>query len=207
MFSKFLNLKPEKQERIINAAIKEFAQKGFKNASTDEIVKEADISKGALFKYFHNKKNLFLFLYDHTLKILTDEFYGEIDLNEGDIFERLQRRALKKMEIINKYPDIFNFIMTVNIEESDEIKSELEQRSKELMANRYDKWLKNIDVSRFKEGIDIERAINIIIWTVESLSDREQKKLKSLTLNQSYYDEMLAEVDNYLELLRNSFYK
>lgn len=207
MFSIFLKLKPEKQERIINAAIKEFAQKGYKNASTDEIVKEANISKGALYKYFHNKKNLFLFLYDHTLKILTNDFYGRIDLNVKDIFERLRQRALYKNEIVNKYPDIFNFIMTANIEECDEVKNELEHRNKELMTNRYDKWLEEIDISRFKEGIDIKRAINVIIWTMESLSNREREKLNSLTLNQSYYDEMLAELDHYLELLRNSFYK
>ena len=43
IFSKFLKLKPEKQERILNAAIKEFSQKGYENASTNEIVKEANI--------------------------------------------------------------------------------------------------------------------------------------------------------------------
>ena len=49
MFSKFLNLELEKQDRIINAAIKEFAQKGYDKASTNEIVKEAGISKGLLY--------------------------------------------------------------------------------------------------------------------------------------------------------------
>mgnify|MGYP000914953748 CR=1 FL=1 len=69
MFSKFQSLKPEKQERILNAAIKEFAKKGYKNAVTDEIVKEANISKGALFHYFNNKRDLYLFLYDYSLEI------------------------------------------------------------------------------------------------------------------------------------------
>lgn len=207
MFSIFLRLKPEKQERTINAAIKEFAQKGYRNASTDEIVKDANISKGALYKYFHNKKNLFLFIYDHSSKILTNDFYGKINLNEKDIFQRLWQRALHKIKIVNKYPDIFDFIMAANIEEADVVKNELEHRSKELMSNRYDRWLKGIDVSRFKEGIDIERTINVIIWTMESLSNREREKLKSLTLNQRYYDEILAELEHYLELLKMSFYK
>lgn len=56
LFSKFLNLNPEKQDRILNAALKEFAQKGYQNASTNEIVKEAGISKGLLFHYFNNKR-------------------------------------------------------------------------------------------------------------------------------------------------------
>jgi len=43
---KFLALEPEKQSRIINAAIKEFVHKGYNKASTNEMVKDADISKG-----------------------------------------------------------------------------------------------------------------------------------------------------------------
>ena len=45
MYSKFLNLDKEKQDRIINAALKEFALKGYDNASTNEIVKSSEISK------------------------------------------------------------------------------------------------------------------------------------------------------------------
>ncbi|MFD6209493.1 TetR/AcrR family transcriptional regulator, partial [Peribacillus sp. NPDC060253] len=73
MFSKFLNMDKEKQDRIINAAIKEFAQKGYDNASTNEIVKEAGISKGLLFHYFQNKKQLYLFLYEHMIDILMEK--------------------------------------------------------------------------------------------------------------------------------------
>ena len=43
IYSKFNNLKLEKQEQIINAAIKEFVQSGFDKASTNEIVKRANI--------------------------------------------------------------------------------------------------------------------------------------------------------------------
>jgi len=42
----FDKLKPEKRERIINAALKEFARNGYEKASTNEIIKEAEIAKG-----------------------------------------------------------------------------------------------------------------------------------------------------------------
>ena len=63
-------MEPEKRERIINAAINEFTKKGYRNASTNEIVKEAGISKGLIFHYFKNKKQLYLFLYDYLIWIL-----------------------------------------------------------------------------------------------------------------------------------------
>ena len=52
----FLNLQAEKQNRIIQVAIKEFAQNAYVSASTNRIVKECGISKGSLFKYFTDKE-------------------------------------------------------------------------------------------------------------------------------------------------------
>ena len=54
----FNELEKEKQDRIIEAAIKEFAEYGYENGSTNRIVKECGISKGSLFKYFENKEDI-----------------------------------------------------------------------------------------------------------------------------------------------------
>lgn len=52
MNDKFFDLKQEKQDRMINASLKIFSRGGYRHASTDEIVKEAGISKGLLFPLF-----------------------------------------------------------------------------------------------------------------------------------------------------------
>ncbi|MHB9096098.1 MAG: TetR/AcrR family transcriptional regulator [Eubacteriales bacterium] len=207
IFSKFLNLKPEKQERIINAAIKEFAQKGFVNASTNEIVKAANISKGLLFHYFDNKKDFYLFLYYYCLEIFMKEFFGKMDLGEKDILIRLRQMALLKIEIIKKHPEMFNFISDANIKDSGEVKNELESKNKEIITTGYAKIFEDIDVSKFRDGFDIKRAVNIIIWTFEGLRNQEQEKVKSRSLDQTYYDGLLAEMDIYIELFRNCFYQ
>jgi len=86
MFSKFHSSDLEKQDRILNAALKEFAEKGYKNASTNQIVKDAGISKGLLFHYFNNKKDLYLFLYDHFIEIFVEQIKERVDWDEKDIF-------------------------------------------------------------------------------------------------------------------------
>ena len=40
MFSKFLSLKPERRNAILNAALKEFARKGYDEASTNVIARK-----------------------------------------------------------------------------------------------------------------------------------------------------------------------
>lgn len=207
MFSKFLNLEPAKKDRIINAALNEFTRNGFEKASTNEIVKKANISKGLLFHYFNNKKDLFLFLYDYSLRIFIDEFLGKIDLAEKDILLRLRQKALLKTEVIKKHPEIFDFIVSANCEESSEIKDEIECRTKDAYTANYGKIYEDIDTARFREGIDIKRAINIINWTIESIRNQEHEKLKQHSYDQTYYDEIVTEMDAYTELLRKCFYK
>ena len=73
MNEKFFDLQREKQDRIINAALKIFAQNGYKHASTDVIVKEAGISKGLLFHYFSSKSGLYSFLFDYSVKYMLFE--------------------------------------------------------------------------------------------------------------------------------------
>ncbi|EIJ80194.1 TetR family transcriptional regulator [Bacillus methanolicus PB1] len=206
MYSKFLNLSPDKQERILNAALKEFSQKGYEKASTNEIVKEAEISKGLLFHYFKNKKELFLFLYDHFVEIIMDEFYSKIDWNERDLLMRFREITVLEFELMKKYPDIFNFFMAAYHEESADVKIELEKRNKEILVSSYQKLFTDIDTSKFKQGIDINRAINIIIWTMEGFSNEQQKKEKLRSVDQINMDEILSEINHYLNLLKTFFY-
>lgn len=98
IYSKFNNLKPEKQKQIINAAIKEFVRNGFEKASTNEIVKRANISKGSLFNYFNSKKDLYLYLIEYSSKAIVN-LNEEIDLSETDLFKRIERVALQKFYV------------------------------------------------------------------------------------------------------------
>ena len=61
MNQKFFDVKKEKQDAIINAALQAFGENGYKRASTDVIVKQAGISKGLLFHYFISNSLLYIF--------------------------------------------------------------------------------------------------------------------------------------------------
>ncbi len=208
MFTKFLSLEPERQVRIINAAIKEFAQKGYKNASTNEIIREAGISKGLLFHYFRNKKSLYLFLYDHSVEILTKEFYGQICFCHEEFFETIRQLFLQEYELYVKHPEMYNFFKSAANVDSEEVKSELDKRVHDLTAVGLGEIMENIDISRFKDGIDMEKAINVIMWSMQGF-------LKSLgytpetvfSLDRDRFNEILGKIDEYTEFLKGCFYK
>ena len=189
MILKFLDLDSQKQNRILNAAMKEFAQKGYKKASTNEIVKEAGISKGLLFHYFAKKKDLFLYLYDYSLEIFTIEFFQRIDLVEKDIFKRIRQMALLKIDLIKKHPELYNFLYKAIIEDTPEVKEDLEQKNNQLLTNGYAKIFRDIDVKKFKETIDTDKVINIVIWTIEGFSNQILEKIKSQYPNELHYED------------------
>ncbi|MEH7886299.1 TetR/AcrR family transcriptional regulator [Bacillus sp. JJ1609] len=207
MSSKFLSLNNEKQERILNAALKEFAQKGYDNASTNEIVKSAGISKGLLFHYFNNKKELYLFLYNHFVKVLTQEFFNELDFSERDIFERLINLMILKSRMMIKYPEVFDFMISASLETAEEVKNELASTNTEQMHSSYARLFDNIDLGKFRDGTDIPRTINIIMWTLEGFSNQELEKAKQLNKGIHDFDEAFKEAEVYIEMLKKSFYK
>lgn len=197
----------EKQTKILNAALKEFAHKGYKNASTNEIVKDAGISKGLLFHYFKNKKELFVFLYDYCLEVLIKDFYSKVDLEEKDIIARLKQFSMVKIKMLEKYPDIMRFIETAYMEDSIDVKNEIESRNDGLANNNLTKAFEGIDVSKFKEGIDIEKAINIIVWTFEGISNAEIKRAKLDPSSKIDYLKVFKDGEIYIEMFKKWFYK
>ena len=52
--------KKERREAIVSAASRVFLAKGLGNATMEDIAREAELSKGALYLYFKNKDELFL---------------------------------------------------------------------------------------------------------------------------------------------------
>jgi len=207
MFSKFLNLKKEKQEKILEATISEFADKGFDKASTNEIVKEAGISKGILFHYFQNKKKLFLFVFDYSVELCMDEFYKKVDSDERDFFKKLRQISSFKLELVHKYPRIFKFFEVAMGEECTQVKNEIEERKKKLTESGYSKVFNNIDVSKFRDGVDVSRAINIIMWSLEGFGTSELQKAKMSTSRQIDYEKMFEEMDIYIDIFKKNFYK
>lgn len=207
MFSKFHSSDSEKQVRILNAALKEFAEKGYKNASTNQIVKEAGISKGLLFHYFNNKKDLYLFLYDHFIEMFLEQIKEHVDWDDKDLLNRNRQIASLKIKLFQKHPEIFTFFTSVFTEEAKEIKNAVKTRKEKFMNNNYKEMLSDIDLTKFKEDLDVEKTLNIITWSLEGFSNRQQEKINGLSLDQINLEETLDELDDYIEVLKKSFYK
>lgn len=207
MFSKFLSLEPERRGVILNAALKEFASKGFDDASTNVIAKESGISKPLMFHYVNNKKDFFLFLYDYCLDFLGKEYFDRIDVYEKDIFERLRQTCLLKIQVMQKYPWIFDFTRVAVFTDSEAIKDELEKRRKMVENNSFERFYGDIDTSCFRSELDVDKAKQLIFWAVGGYASQILEQFKSLDTSEFDFEKIRIEFDGYLNELRKTYYK
>ena len=109
MNEKFFDLKRDKQDRIINAGLKVFAKHGYRHATTDDIVKEAGISKGLLFHYFTNKVGVYTFLMDYSVRFLLLELSRTVKADTTNYFELLKQMEEGKLAVLKNYPYIITY--------------------------------------------------------------------------------------------------
>ncbi len=110
----FLNLPEAKQEKIMAAALAEFADKGYDQASVNVMVSASGIAKGSLYQYFKDKKGIFLYIFEvaiaavrRTLMKVKDETQGE------EFFTRLEKSLLAGVDFIRRHPKIYNIYLKI----------------------------------------------------------------------------------------------
>ena len=169
MNEKFFALPKQKQNAIINAGYRVFSQNSYRKSPMSEIAGEAGISKSLLFHYFHNKKELYLFLWDNCAK-LTIKYLTEYKCYEQtDLFEMMYRGMRVKIRIMNQYPNMGSFVIKAFYERDPDISSAIHSSFKSYKAFKAEKTLENIDTTQFAEGIAVMMYfLNIIANLTES---------------------------------------
>ena len=87
--STFLNLPAEKQEKLLEAATREFSHRPFNEASINQIIKEAGIPRGSFYMYFRDKEELFHYLLKRYQDGLLQRLERVLEEQGGDLLGAL----------------------------------------------------------------------------------------------------------------------
>lgn len=202
MDGKFLELPYEKRCRIVNAAMEVFARNEYKHASTDDIAAKAGISKGLLFYYFHNKKELYMYLFDECEKTMREHILGSDFSQITDFFELLEYASQKKLELLRAMPYCMDFVMRVYFSGGGAESGEMQKRIQETMDITYERYFKNIDFSKFREGTDVEALLHMLTWMTEGYLHEKQRLGGRFEL-----EEMMADFKKWSDMFRKIAYK
>ena len=127
----FKKLPLEKQKAILDAAASVFAKKGYHQANIADICKKARISNGALYKYFKNKKDLYVQVFSSHIDRLVDIFdlFYKIMETSGHSFFDLIDELLKKIpRFIEEERDYIKIYHDLGSSSMDAFTSDLSQK-------------------------------------------------------------------------------
>lgn len=83
------NKSSDKYERILDAAVKVFAQKGFFQSKVSEIAKEAGVADGTIYLYFKNKDDLLISIFEIKMQEVIARFRAAIS-EQSDALSKLK---------------------------------------------------------------------------------------------------------------------
>jgi AcrR family transcriptional regulator len=204
---KIFTMEDMKRDILVTVAMSKFAKNGYKKTTTDEIISEAEISKGLLFHYFGTKKDLYIFLFKYANTTIMQDFYTQINMKERDILERLRNIFLLKLELTNKYPAIFDFVASAFFEKDPVVATKINEYTNQLYFDAQKEMFKDIDLSLFKENFDVQKAIDIIIFTLRGYSEAQTSPEKRIKDYSKEHERYIREINEYITVLSMVFYK
>ncbi len=106
----------EKFFRILDAAVRVFAQKGFFKARISDIAKGAGVADGTVYLYFKNKDDILIQVFEVNLDRILKELHLELSVLPGPL-EKLERWFRYQVELFQSSKELIE-VLIVEIRQS-----------------------------------------------------------------------------------------
>lgn len=199
MNDKFFDLKKEKQDRMINGALKIFALNGYQKASTDDIVKEAGISKGLLFHYFGSKAGLYIFVYEYSARYMSMELQRAVSLRERDLFRLLSQVEDAKNVLLRNYPYMQKFLLTHEDIQDEDIKKAIEDFT-DLVPKAMNEVVERADFDRIQPDVDKNFLVRSMNYVTRGI-------METALTDKLHAEDVYKEAKAFYEMMRGKFTK
>ena len=197
----FLNLPKEKKSKILEAIKNEFARVPFEKVSINKIVQDADISRGSIYMYFEDKKDMLSCVlssyHDEIMSTIKESF----SLNNGDIFAVFSD-ILKFTAQFGTAKE--NIAFCINIFSNQTVQNDilLQCESRSIKKHYFDWFKQHVDIKRLnlKSPDDVYDIMDILISVT-------QKATVDIFLHIEEKDEILEEYKNKIAILKRGMLK
>ncbi|WP_121641339.1 TetR/AcrR family transcriptional regulator [Virgibacillus sp. Bac330] len=157
----------EKQQKIIEAAIQLFAEKGYANTSTNEIAKQAGVAEGLIFKHYGTKENVLrsviLPFFKSSLPGMAEEVFAEVLPAETTTFEEFLRAFLyNRIQFFSENKQILQVVMK-EIIYNESLKKELLPYLANEIRYRFRKAIETFKTKQELKNIPTDDVVNILL--------------------------------------------
>ncbi len=163
------NRSNEKYYRIIYAATKIFAKKGFYQAKVSEIAKEAQVADGTIYLYFENKDDILISLFEEQMKLVLDNMKEQIS-KEKDAVKKIEKFALSHLKLIEQNKDMAEIIQ-VELRQSNKFMKEYKNEKFAHYLNLIDEIIREgQEWGIFKKGVVPDIAKRAFFGALDEMS-------------------------------------
>lgn len=208
--SKKVPMDPQKVERIMSVSLTEFAHHGYQGTKTDNIAKQANVSKGIIFRYYGNKGQLYL----ATIKFATEHITNVADYsvwqNAHDLDEMIVNATKYKIQLQLQFPDEFKILLDAYAGVGD-APAALRQKAAKFYANETNDNLNTLVepvLNRLPVRSDIDRQTiqNLMVAVFNQVGLETKAFMKQHPdADLTDFDEIINHVRQYMDILEHGF--
>jgi AcrR family transcriptional regulator len=165
----FRNLPEEKQRRITTAAVHEFAEYGFKQASVNRIVKETGIAKGSLYQYFAGKEALYLHVFTDFIELVKQTVKANEPTDAGDVFSRIRFVIQAGLRFIRTQPEYFRLYTRLLSEEEGPWRAELLAQVRFFPIEYFEPLIRK---GQDEGMIRTDVSVTLMVFMIDAVLDR-----------------------------------
>ncbi len=185
------------REKILDAALIEFGEKGYLHASTNQIYPIAKVSKGLIFKIFGSKANLFYEVFQNSLHKMLEELEKQSFQNYKDPFEKIVSVILFKVEYTKNHPFDTNVMLEAIANPPYEIQKKIHDNIQDLTVLSMDLFFNDISMDNIDPSYSKEEVIRYLNIGVTGL----QETYISKNLSLDYLDQVKGESIKFLKTI------
>lgn len=177
MNERFFLLDEKRQEQILNAGYKGFAQNTYAKTSMSMVAEEAGISKSLLFHYFVNKKEFYLYLYERALAQVKETLPEKNNVEERELFEVLKEHMQKKWELLKENPFLFQFMNRSYYETDETLQKELHDIMNQYMTAPISQLMQC--AKHMGKRQDKDEIIQVLLYMAEGFAFANNEKIQN----------------------------
>lgn len=197
MNERFFLLDEKRQEQILNAGYKGFAQNTYGKTSMSMVAEEAGISKSLLFHYFVNKKEFYLYLYERALAQVKETLPDETNTEERDLFELLKQHMEEKWGLLKEAPFLFWFLNRAYYETDETLQKELRDMTNRYMTEPVNEIMKR--AKNVKGDPEKEKIVRVVLYLAEGFAYANNEIIQAKPL------EAMKEFDSILDYVKKLY--
>jgi len=200
----FEEKKFEKKEELIEAALKEFSEKSFDDASLNNILANISMSKGSFYYHFKNKEELYVYLYLVIAKAKIDFIEGELkplsgELEDKDVFTLLKIYGRAGLKFAITHPLYYKFgkrfIREENLKIKDAVKKALGGMTTPFFQDLVERAIIRGEI---RDDFPLEFTSKLFLNLFMHYEDVVFKDIDKIS-----FDEIMENYDNFIEFIKN----